>query len=284
MRMVYPLPAYVSNSQVAALLPTRAGSCPLRWAFERRFRMASAGSLAMELGSALDDGLNEMLRPTLAGMPVSLPRGLVAMRARVDLIPDSLADGSARLKEADALEAALRGFHDAHGNWQGQDVQFEFMVEYDGTPIKGIVDRIDADGRIVDHKLSRSQHVKDGALDPEWLAERRPQLALYLACMALAEEQPVGSRTKAALEVCYATARLKTPQWHYEPLEIGEEEQVQALKDAVTTMALRDGGVYPARPGRHCGFCDFVEDCSEVQSMLALRVEAIAGALEEGHG
>ncbi|TNA43880.1 hypothetical protein EMF73_26855, partial [Klebsiella pneumoniae] len=147
-------------------------------------------------------------------------------------------------------------------------------------PIKGVVDRIDADGTIVDHKLSRTQRVKDGALDPEWLAERRPQLALYLACVALLEGQAVGSRTKAALEVCYATARLKTPQWHYAALEIGREEQEQALADAVTTSALRDSGVYPARPGRHCGFCDFCAECGEVQSMLALRVENIAGALE----
>ena len=279
-RIVYPVPAHISNSQIAALLPTRAGSCALRWAFERRLGMRAAPSLAMELGSALDDGLNEMLRPVLAGRAVDPERGLAAMRQRVERIPDDAADGAARAKEGDALEAALRMFHEAHGNWHGQDVQWAFQVPYGGVTITGIVDRIDADGTVVDHKLSRTQRVKDGQLDPEWLAERRPQLALYVACLALADGQEVGARTRAALEVCYATARLKVPQWHVELLEIGREEQEQALADAVTTAALRDSGVYPARPGRHCGFCDFCTECGEVQSMLALRVENIAGALE----
>ena len=277
---IFPLPAYVSNSQMAALLPTRSGSCALRWAFERRLRLPSMGSLAMELGSALDDGLNEMLRPALMGRGVDLGRGLTAMRERVERIPDDLADTEARGKEGDALAAALVAFHEAHSDWLGQDVQFEFMVEHEGIQIKGIVDRMDADGTIVDHKLSRTQRVKDGKLDPEWLAERRPQLALYLGCVAIAEGQEVGSRTKAALEVCYCTARLKTPQWHYEALEIGVEEQRQALKDAVTTAALRDGGVYPARPGAHCQWCSYTAECAEVQSMMALNVVRIAEGLE----
>ncbi len=279
-RMIFPLPDHVSSSQISALLPTHPNACALRWAFERRLRLPSTGSLAMELGSALDDGLNEMLRPALMGRGVDLYQGTEAMWERVERIPDDLADEDARAKEGEALKAALGTFYAAHPSWHGQDVQFEFLVEHEGIPIKGIVDRIDADGRIVDHKLSRTQRVKDGKLDPEWLAERRPQLALYLACVAIAEKQEVGSRTKAALEVCYCTARLKTPQWHYAALEIGREEQEQALADAVTTSALRDSSVYPARPGRHCGFCDFCAECGEVQSMLALKIEGIAGALE----
>ena len=279
-RTIFPLPMYVSNSQMAALLPTRSGSCALRWAFERRLRLPSTGSLAMELGSALDDGLNEMLRPALMGREVDLGRGVEAMWERVGFIPEDLADTGARAKEGEALEVALAAFYEAHSTWHGQDVQFEFLVEHEGVQIKGIVDRIDAEGRIVDHKLSRTQRVKDGKLDPEWLVERRPQLALYLGCVAIAEGQEVGSRTKAALEVCYCTARLKTPQWHYEALEIGVEEQRQALRDAVTTAALRDSGVYPARPGRHCDWCSYTAECADVQSMLALDVVRIAEGLE----
>lgn len=277
---IFPLPAYVSNSQMAALLPTRSGSCALRWAFERRLRLPSTGSLAMELGSALDDGLNEMLRPALMGREVDLGRGLEALEKRVERIPDDLADTEARAKEGEALAVALAAFYEAHPSWHGQDVQFEFMVEHEGIQIKGIVDRIDADGTIVDHKLSRTQRVKDGKLDPEWLAERRPQLALYLGCVAIAEGQEVGSRTKAALEVCYCTSRLKAPQWHYEELEIGPDEQRQALRDAVTTAALRDAGIYPARPGGHCQWCSFTAECGEVQSMMALDMVRIAEGLE----
>ena len=279
-RMIFPLPDHVSSSQISALLPTHPNACALRWAFERRLRLPSTGSLAMELGSALDDGLNEMLRPALMGRGVDLYQGTEAMWERVRRIPDDLADTEARAKEGEALEVALAAFYEAHPSWHGQDVQFEFLVEFEGVPIKGIVDRIDADSTIVDHKLSRTQRVKDGKLDPEWLAERRPQLALYLACVAIAEKQEVGSRTKAALEVCYCTARIKTPQWHYEELEIGPDEQRQALRDAVTTAALRDSGFYPARPGRQCGWCSYTAECAEVQSMLALDVVRIAGAAE----
>lgn len=152
-------------------------------------------------------------------------------------------------------------------------------MTYKDVPIVGVIDRVDADGTIVDHKLSRTQRTKDGKLDPEWVAQRRPQLALYLACAAMAEGQAVGSRTKAALEVCYCTARLKTPQWTYEAWEIPQEEQVQALEDAVTAAFLRDSGVYPASPGKQCQWCSYTAECRAVQSMLALDLQRISGAL-----
>ena len=201
------------------------------------------------------------------------------MWERVQRIPDDLADAEVRAKEGAALDVAIRAFDGAHLDWHGQDVQFEFMVEHEGIQIKGIVDRIDADGTIVDHKLSRTQRVKDGKLDPEWLAERRPQLALYLGCVAIAEGQEVGSRTKAALEVCYVTARLKTPQWTYEAVEIGEEEQEQALEDAVTAEFIRASGVYPASPGKQCQWCSYTQECRTVQSMLGLEITRVAEAL-----
>jgi len=276
---IYPLPDHVSHSQIAALLPSRDGSCGLRWAFERRFRLPSQGSLAMELGSALDDGLNELLRPALLGRELELDRGVAAMWERVERIPEDLADKEARQKEGAALEAALGLFYAEHADWHGQDVQFEFRVPYKGETITGIVDRIDADGTIVDHKLSRSQRVKEGKLDPEWMGKRRHQLALYCACVAMAEGQEVGSRTKAAIEVCYVTARLKAPQWTYEEVEIGKDEQVQALEDAITAAFIRDSGIYPAQPGAHCGYCDFTAECGQVQSMLALSLSRIGEAL-----
>jgi hypothetical protein len=281
MPTIYPVPDHVSSSQVAALLPSREGSCALRWAFERRLRLPSPGSLAMELGSALDDGLNEMLRPTLMGRETDLERGVAAMWERIEQIPEDLADKEQRTKEGTALAEALRLFHEAHADWHGQDVQQSFEVTHREVKIVGIIDRVDADGTIIDHKLSRSQRTKDGKLDPEWVLERRHQLALYLACAALAEGQEVGSRTKAALEVCYVTARLKTPQWTYEAMEIPLAEQQQALEDAVTAAFIRDSGVYPARPGKHCQWCNFVSECGTVQSMLGLGIVRIAQAVDE---
>jgi RecB family exonuclease len=224
----------------------------------------------MELGSALDDGLNETLRPTLMGRTTDLERGVAAMWERIEKIPDDLADKEQRTKEGTALAEALRLFHETHGDWHGQDVQQRFEVTYQGVKIVGIIDRVDADGTIIDHKL-----------DPEWVLERRPQLALYLACAALAEGQEVGTRTKAALEVCYATARLKTPQWTTEAMEIPLAEQQQALEDAATAAFIRDSGVYPARPGKHCQWCNFTAECGTVQSMLGLGIVRIAQAMSE---
>ncbi len=233
----------------------------------------------MELGSALDLGLNGILGPALLGRETSLAGGVAAMWERVELIPDDLADKETRQKEGAALEAALGLFHAEHADWHGQDIQQSFEVAYRGVTIVGVIDRVDADGTIVDHKLSRSQRAKDGKLDSEWMAERRPQLALYLACAALAEGQEVGSRTKAALEVCYVTARLKTPQWTYEAVEIGEEEQEQALEDAVTAEFIRASGVYPASPGKQCQWCSYTQECRTVQSMLGLEITRVAEAL-----
>lgn len=110
MPTIFPPSAWISNSQIAALLPSREGSCALRYAFERRFKFPSMGSLAMELGSALDDGANEALRPTLMGRSVDLERSVAAMWERIEKIPDDLADKEARAKEGAALEVALQAF------------------------------------------------------------------------------------------------------------------------------------------------------------------------------
>ncbi|MHB8311860.1 MAG: RecB family exonuclease [Candidatus Dormibacteria bacterium] len=280
MPTIFPASGHVSFSQISALVPSYDSACALRYAFERRFRLPSQGSLAMVLGSALDDGLNELLRPALLGREPELDRGVAAMWERVEKIPEDLADKEARQKEGAALEVAMGQFHETYTAWHGQDVQFEFRVPYKGETITGIVDRIDADGTIVDHKLSRSQRVKEGKLDPEWMGKRRHQLALYCACVAMAEGQEVGSRTKAAIEVCYVTARLKAPQWTYEEVEIGRDEQVQALEDAITAAFIRDSGYFAASPGAHCQWCSYTAECRSVQSMLALDLQRIAGALE----
>lgn len=277
--IVFPASPHVSFSQISSLVPGYDSACALRYAFERRFRLPTTGSLAMELGSALDLGLNGILAPALLGRETDLAGGVAAMWERIELIPDDLADRETRQKEGAALEVALEGFHADHAAWHGQDIQFEFRVPYRGQTITGIVDRIDSDGTIVDHKLSRSQRVKDGRLDPEWMGKRRHQLALYLGCVAIAEGQEVGTRTKAGLEVCYVTARLKAPQWTYEAVEIGKEEQEQALEDAITAAFIRDSGVYPASPGKHCGYCDFTQECGQVQSMMALDISRISEAV-----
>jgi RecB family exonuclease len=235
----------------------------------------------MELGSALDAGLNEYLMPALAGRPLDLDRGVETLWGRVGMIPDDLADEATRKLEGAALEVALRAFAERHPDWHGQDVQQRFEVEYRGVKIVGVIDRVDASGEIVDHKLTRSQRRKGQVLDPEWLGERRPQLALYLACAALAEGQPVGTRTKAALEVCYASARLATPQWTYEAMEIPSAEQQAALEDAVTASVIAASGVYPAHPGRHCGWCEHTVACQQVMSMMALDISAVSKALED---
>ena len=279
--LVYPPPGRLSNSQMGLLLPGREGSCGLKWSFKYRLGMKEAPSLSMELGSAMDDALNSLLRRVLAGQPMDLQDGITALRERVALIPDDVADSATRGAECAALERAVQMFYERHNGWQGQDVQFRFEVKVPGVsvPVVGIIDRIDADGTVVDHKLSRSQRVKDGKLDPEWVAERRPQLALYLACLAIAEEVPVGTRTKAGLEVCYVTARLKQPQWTHEALEIPREEQEQALEDARTADFVASSGVYAAHPGKQCTWCEFTEQCATVQSMTALSVVNIAQAM-----
>ena len=276
--LIYPPPGRLSNSQMGLLLPGREGSCGLKWSFKYRLGMKEAPSLSMELGSALDDGLNSLLRRVLAGQPMDVQDGVTAMRERVALIPDNVADSATRDAEAAALERAIGIFYERHSGWHGQDVQFRFEVNVPGVgvPVVGIIDRIDADGTVVDHKLSRSQRVKDGKLDPEWVAERRPQLALYLACLAIAEGVPVGTRTRAALEVCYCTARLKQPQWTYEALEIPGEEQEQALEDARAADFVASSGVYAAHPGRWCGWCEFTEPCGQVQSLMAPNIVSVA--------
>ena len=279
---IQPSPGHLSHSQIAALLPSREGSCALRWGLKYRLGFQEAPSLAMELGSALDAGLNTMLSSALFGRGVDLQKGREELAARLDLIPDSLADAEARKAEGKALDQALLLFWERHQDWQGQDVQFRFEVEWKGQQIVGVIDRVDADGTIVDHKLTRSQRAKDGVLDPEWVAERRHQLALYLACMALASEQPVGTWTKAALEVCYATARLKTPQWTVAELVIPPAEQEQALRDAETAAFVRDSGRLPAHPGKWCAWCEFQVPCQAVQSVLAPRLEEVAEVVLPG--
>lgn len=279
---IYPSPAHVSHSQITALVPTFANACALRWAFERRLRLPSKGSLPMEMGSCLDDGLNELLRPALMGREVSLSGGLEALSARLATVPDDLFTEGQREAEGAALVEALRLFHESHKDWHGQDVQFRFEVPWQGTTIVGVIDRIDADGVLVDHKLSRSQHAQAGVLRADWIADRRPQLALYLACLALSEGQEVGARTKARLEVCYVTAKIKTPQWTSADLVIEAAEQRQALEDAGTAVFVRDSGVYPARPGRQCSWCDYLAPCRQVQSGLSLDIVRVAQEVDSG--
>ena len=281
MDLIHPAPAHLSHSQIGALLPGRDNSCGLRWSFKYRLKMEEQPSLAMELGSALDDGLNCLLRPALVGRPVDLEAGIAAMTERMHRIPEELADADQWKAEAKALQQAIMGFYAVHGDWHGQDVQCKLEVVVPGisVPLLGYLDRIDADGTVVDHKLSRSQHTKDGVLDPVWVSEKKPQLALYLAMLAIAEGVEVGSRTKAALEVCYVTARLKTPQWTYQALEIPAEEQEQALQDARTAWFVRESGRFSASPGRQCQWCPYTRECRTVQAMLAPDISQVASLL-----
>jgi CRISPR/Cas system-associated exonuclease Cas4 (RecB family) len=257
------------------LLPSRDNSCTLKYAFRYRLGLPETPGLGLYCGKALDAGCNEMLAPALFGEPVDLMRGVKAMTDQMVQCPMSLGDIEAETK---ALERALMAFYNEHSDWKGESVQLRIEVDIDGLlpPLLGFIDRIDADGCVVDVKLTRSQKVSNGVLDADWLVERRHQLALYLAAL---NAQDGGNRTDAALEICYVSARLKAPQWRFERLSIDMAEQDREIEAARDASLIRDSGYCAPHPGRRCTFCDYTEPCARVLSTMALAIPAVAEAV-----
>jgi len=282
MRTILPAPSHLSHSQVSALLPSRRYSCGLRWSLTRRLGYAEAPSSGMALGSALDSGLNAMLRPVVEGGRADLLAGIAAMMASLeDSAPNFPADPGWARTEGTWLELALKAFYPTAPTAL-ETVQLELSFRTGATEVRGWVDRVDRDAEgpvVVDHKLTATRPWDSaGEWDADWVAERIPQLALYAGGLAILEPDR-GPWTRGRLVVCYGSRRLKTPQWNTIDLALTPEAIAAALDDVQTAQAIADSGVYPATPGQHCGWCSVTAPCATVLAMTAPSIVDVAAAL-----
>lgn len=137
----------------------------------------------------------------------------------------------------------------------------------DGAPVRGIVDRLDRD---VDGGLVVADYKTGKVPSQRYREPKNRQLTLYAAMLVENGENPNRGR------LLFTTHRreLGVP---FDPVSVETTVQVvsTAWNDIKTAHAT---GVWRAAPGPLCGWCPFVEDCTE--GLAEIRSRRAAGRLK----
>jgi superfamily I DNA/RNA helicase/RecB family exonuclease len=254
-----PLPATFSHSQLRSY-----GECPLRYAFEKVYRIPSADTPGyFEFGHVIHQAFEVYARARREAMAAGLPPpGYEALKAALDAAwqPRAYADAQAAQHYRTRAEPALRRFYDREVASLAEAVDFEagFTLELEDEagqpPVRfyGVIDRIDRhpDGsiEITDYKTGKPRNQKE--------VDDDQQLSAYALAMAMgalrdpATGQPLPAASKLTLyftETDQAISTSRTPA------------QLDEFRRQVLATARRiRGGDFTATPDRwRCGRCEY---------------------------
>jgi superfamily I DNA/RNA helicase/RecB family exonuclease len=254
-----PLPATFSHSQIYAY-----GECPLRYAFEKVYRIPVAQTPGyFEFGNTIHQAFEGYARArreaVAAGLP---PPGYEALRQEFEKTwkPRNYADAQAADHYQKRAEPALRRFYDREVASLAEAIAFEigFTLELEdpegGPPVRfyGVIDRIDRhpDGtvEITDYKTGRQK--TQGQVDED------QQLSAYALALSMgAVRHPdTGERLPPATKLTlYFTETDKAISTTRSP------EQLDEFRRHVVATARRiAGGDFAATPEqRRCERCDY---------------------------
>ncbi|MXW96202.1 MAG: PD-(D/E)XK nuclease family protein [Acidimicrobiaceae bacterium] len=180
------------------------------------------------------------------------------------------------LDDEQALEFRWKAWRAIEGLWELEDpsgvevqaTEQQLSVTLDGVPFRGVVDRVESepDGLVIsDYKSGR-------APTPRYAPSRLQQVLLYAAAVAAETgEQPVRARLLYLGQKIVATGVT--------PVELGGAvEQLKSTWDAIGDACHADD--FSAQPGPLCGYCPYVERCTEGQTENLRRSELRAAEEE----
>jgi DNA helicase-2/ATP-dependent DNA helicase PcrA len=253
-----PLPPTLSHSQLRTY-----GECPLRYAFERVYRIPVADTKGfLEFGSTIHVAFEVYARARLDAVASGLPPpGYEALKAAFDSAwkPRAYEDAQAARHYQERAEPALRKFYEREMTSLAQAVALEasFAVDIgEGIRFTGTIDRIDRhpDGtiEIIDYKTGRRRSQRDVDADA--------QLTAYAMAVAMgavrdaASGEPLPAASRLSLYFTESDQAITTTR---------SREQIDEFRDAVLATAARiRSGDFAATPGpRTCQWCDYRALC-----------------------
>jgi PD-(D/E)XK nuclease superfamily len=272
-----PAKPHISFSTHAMYHPDFEYSCGRKTGYKTRLALPETGSMAMIMGSALDEAANRYFELRIVGTEgleaaaKGAEAGISTLQAEdrsrpelfdhpVDAYENLFMSGWASfLLEEGTSEAAL------------VQTEHQFMMRIGDRlqPVIGYSDRVDRDGTLVDHKWSGSPRwTQDGTWHERYVGEKSQQLLLYWLAR-LAEEKRLGQPLdpplsgKARLVVVHHRIGLVKPQVRVRELELDLEIGHELLMKLAETSEGIHAGRYPARPGVACRFCSFLGRCRD---------------------
>jgi hypothetical protein len=246
--------------------------------YSRVLGLREPPSVRLIAGRAYDEGVNALLAARMASRPeeealnTAWRVAAVAFDHGIEQLPDRLdreqADGYAAM-----VEAAVACFKAGHPGLVPAALQTEhtYTVGVAGggkVTVRGRSDYIEADGTIVENKLSGvPRWDREGEWDQRWVAEKRDQLVLYWLARKAEERrgkpQPAPVVPRGRFNVLHARIDRKEPKFRSLVVEFNSDDERRALEAVRDAHAVLRDGRLPARPGPACSFCGYRARCQE---------------------
>lgn len=257
------LPQTFSHSQFATYL-----ECPLRYAFERVYRIPTTSRKSyFEFGAAVHAAFESYARARRDARAAGAPQpGYEALRAAFDGVwePTAYPDAQSAEQYASRIEPALRRFYDREVASLGSAIDFEvgFTFSLDpggGSPVVrfyGVIDRIDRhpDGSIevTDYKTGKPR------TQPQVDADG--QLSLYALALARgAVRDPVTGATLPP--ACKLTLYFTETDQALSTTRSAEDLDAFATQLVATATRIRSGDFTASPDYWRCGRCDYRALC-----------------------
>lgn len=247
-------PAVIPSCVPEVLSPSSVNcynDCEAKWFYRKVLHLPEARSAALGLGAAVHVALGSNFRQKIAtfeDLPVEGVKTIFrdAMEAELDTIALAADESAADL--LDAGDAMIRVYMDqAAPTIQPAAVEIECAGLIGDVPVRGIIDLLDVDGRIIDIKTAK----KKPASFP---GSHRLQVATYAM---------IGERVSGTARLDTLT-KTKTVSLDSRTIEIGPgDHQLTTRLYAITLDQMKSGLVKPNRGSFLCSrkYCGFADQC-----------------------
>ncbi len=285
-----PIPDHLSFSQITTLLPVGQYHCARKWAIDKRLGVPYEASPAMRVGSAFDRAVSMLFYPrTQAGGDPSVPLDLATAQdvllAEGQLILDEAADEDVDLAGTLAsLPLSLEAYAGLHSETPAVAVQQKVVWWSGGEQILSFIDRVDADRRITDLKVSgRSPKMEDEECVDDRLEGWMLQLAFYAAALeneALDHGLEFAWPVPVAIDAVTVRKGQAKPRIDVIPGWVTEGDRDRVHELIAQGRAAKHSGVYPPNPGPGCDRCSYQAICRRMSMALEPSFEELVGRLK----
>ncbi len=239
-------------------------TCPLKFAFEKGWRLRGGPSAAMTFGNLMHATIQQFVAGLRKGLPMPIEE-LEAIYARewpAGKYDDEYQEELYRKAGLEQLKTFRESYLAHDPDVMHQEKRFELPLE-GNVVITGRIDQLNRLGgaagsrrvEVVDYKTGNPKKQKD--------VDKDLQLSLYaLATREALELEP----QRLVLWYLSAGVRLETTR--------DAADLAEAKQKAIETAARIRAAQFDPQPGWHCGFCDFQPLCPAHEQLVAIRPAA----------